>query len=208
MSTGHHSSYNFGMQIKPAGGRGNDGRQHELSFSFLCSFALFLFEGIVLRQTGGSLLTIVVLWGTKLLLLLLLLLHVQLGGTVDGAHVVGWRLSQVHAQHLVGIAVGSPHHDVVAAAVVVATAGGGGETHVGAAAAEVHGTFVAHTHVEGARDEQIRKAQCHQWQHQQRHGQKQIVGPFIAQRAGGPLLTALAQACRRGRRSRVEQRVL
>lgn len=125
----------------------------------------------------GSLLTIVVLWGTNLLMLL----HVQLGGTVDGGHVIVCRLSQVHAQHLIGIAVGSSHRDVVAAAVVVATTGGGCETHVGAAAAEVHGTFVAHTHVEGACDEQIRKAECHQWQHQQRHGQEQIVGPFIAQ---------------------------
>lgn len=127
----------------------------------------------------GSLLTIVILWGTKLLLLLLL--HVQLGGTVDGCHVIVCRLSQVHAQHLIGIAVGSSHHDVVAAAVVVATATGGRcETHVGAAAAKVHGTFVAHTHVEGACDEQIRKAERHQWQHQQRRGQEQIVRPFIA----------------------------
>lgn len=139
---------------------------------------------------SGLQLTVVVLRCGKLLML-----HVQVSGAIDGGHVVTW-LPEVHAQHLVGITVGSPHHGAVAAVVVAAAGGGGCQADVGAAAAEVHGALVAHTHIQGARDEQIRKAEGQQRQHEQCHGQKQIVGALVAQRADGPLLSALAQACK------------
>lgn len=146
-------------------------------------------------QISGLPLTVVVLWSGKLLML-----HIQLGGAFDGGHVVAG-LTEMHAQHLVGIAVGSSHHGVVATVVVAAAAGagagGGGQADVGAAAAKVHGALVAHTHIQGARDEEIRKAESHQGQHQQGDGQKQIVGPLVAQRTDGPLLAALAQTCKR-----------
>lgn len=70
--------------------------------------------------------------------------------------------------------------------------GGGGDLRP--TAAKVHGSLVAHAHVQGAGDKKIGEAQSQQRKDQQGQVQEQVVCPLVVEAIRRPLLAALAKS--------------